>query len=482
MTGPREVSPTCSRDVTWRIRSTFAVLSAMQATLLFAMMIIVVALPEIQGELQFSAADGALVNAAYPVSFCGLLLVAGRLGDVYGHRRALIVGLIVFAVGSTIAVVGVSLGAFLLTRLLQGVGAALAAPAGTAIVGRLYLDRGRYARAIAVWGALPMVGGTVGLLVGGPLVSWGTWRAVFLVPAGAAMVAAVVLLCMLGADPIGRRREVGLIGALLATVAIGAVCYGFIDGGHSGWRATNLFAVGAGVVAGVVYVMTQAGSRDPLVPLGLLRSHGMLTGLFAMAAGATGVFSVSYFIPQYLIGVLGFTPAHSSIAYVPYSLAVIAALVLGRPFLDRFGPRVLAVVGLLVGAAGLLLLATISSYSPADPAMAGMVLFPLGALLTFSGAAVIALKDVESDYAGIAGGLLNAATELGPTIGYAVLVAIFASWATPVSVGGVSATSGIGPALSVASALFVTAAVVVSVGGGRTRIGRRSPWEGEAPR
>ncbi|UED86217.1 MFS transporter [Streptomyces profundus] len=445
-------------------RALFTLLASVQAALLMAMMVLGVALPEVREALSLTADELALVSAAYPVSFCGLLLLGGRLGDVYGHRAVFGAGCGVFVAGSVGVGVAVGFGSLVAARFAQGAGAALAAPAALALAGGLFDDAGARRRAVALWGALPAAGGALGLVAAGPVVAFASWRWVTAVPVLVVTVALAAVRRLPATRPVAGQR-VDVRGAALVTCGLAACCYGLIRVTSPSARWTALALLLAGAVALLGFAALDRRGDDPLVPLWLFGSAGRLTGLVALGAGAAGVFSLSYFLPLHLQQNVGLSPLGTSTAYLPYAAVLLAASAVSGRVTSAWGPRRTALLGLLTASVGLALLSLIgvqNTYSAA--LLAGMLLFPAGVTLLFSAGAVLALDGVPSSHAGVAGGLLNAAVETGPTLGFAALVSL-AAGATALTGDGqgdaAALSAGYGTALAATAVAYLLLAAVV---------------------
>ncbi|MDT0268979.1 MFS transporter [Streptomyces sp. DSM 44915] len=449
----------------------YGLLASVQVALLMAMMVLNVALDEVRHTLSLTAAELALVNAAYPVAFCGLLLLGGRLGDVRGHRVVFLAGCAVFVAASVGAGASVGFGSLLAARFGQGVGAALAAPAALALAGGLFEEPAARRRALAVWGGLPAVGGALGLVTGGPLVAVASWRWVSTVPVLVVAVALAAWRRLPAGRPVAGQR-VPVVGALLVTSGLSASCYGLITVTAAPSPGPALAVLLAGAAALAAFATVERRGAQPLVPSGLFGSARRLTGLVALGAGAAGVFTLSYFLPLHLQQREGLGPGLTSAAYLPYAVVLVAVSAGSGRLTARLGPRRALTVGLSSAAAGLAVLSLIAL--PAAPQvlpLVGTLLFPAGVALVFAAGAVIALDGVPARHAGVAGGLLNAAVETGPTLGFAALVSLAAGASTALGDGGDAAARslGYGVALAATAAAYLLLAAVAHRTIGPTR-------------
>jgi MFS family permease len=463
-----------------RPNATFVVLGTVQVTLIATMTVISVALPAIQRELDLSDTGLALVNNAYPVSFCGLLLFGGRLGDLLGRRSTFLLGTGIFAVASGAAGLAPGLVPLLLARLGQGCGAALAAPAALALLGAVYPDPRRARRAVAVWGGLPVAGATAGLLLSGVVVEWLSWRWAFAAAIAIAIAVFALTPRLVPKVPAADRQRPDLAGAALATAGMTTLCFGLVTAGERGWSSpTVLGAVLGGAFLLVAFVGVESRVRAPLVAPRFFRSRRRATGLVAVMLASSATTAVTFYLPLYFQQVRGFSAAATSAAFVPYALAMFGTgLVTGR-LVPRLGDRWATVVGLSLAAVGLFLIAPLR----VPLLFAGLVLFPIGVSLVFSAGTVAALDEVPADQAGLSGGVLNTAMEGGPALGFAVLVSVSASHTVGLRAAGVAAsvaaTSGYGLAIAVTAIAYVLFAAVAA---GSLRTGRRRERRGGADR
>lgn len=402
----------------------FALLGTVQVTLIATITVITVALPAIRRDLRIDDSGLVLVTAAYGLAFGGLLLPGGRLADRYGPRRVFAAGMSVFGAASVLAGLAPSAGTLLAARSAQGAGAALTAPAALALVGTVFPDPRRRGRAIALWGVLSGVGATAGNVLSGVLVTWFAWRWLFLGPlivSAVAVAAAPALPSPAAAPGTGGRGEPGRIdlpGTALAVAGPALLIYGLQ---RSVWAAV------AGLVFLAAFAVIERRSPAPLVRPALVAGRAL--PLLATALTAAAMAAAFFLLALYLQQVRGLSPLRTSALFALTTPPLMAAGAISARLVPRLGAHRVLGCGLAVAAAGLFLLGGLGV------PYAGLLVFPLGAGLAFSGAAVAALAGVPDREAGAAGGLLNTAMELGPPVGIAALTAIAAAHSPDAAAG-----------------------------------------------
>lgn len=403
----------------------FALLAVMQMVLIAGITVMTVALPAVQRDFGISTTGLALVTAAYGLSFGGLLMLGGRLADQFGRRRTFRIGVVIFGCGSISAAVAPGFAALVAARFVQGLGAALVAPAALALVGVIYSDSRQLAKMSAIWGGVNGIGATAGILLSGVVVTFGSWRWTFVVPALIACAIAVLASRLLPAPP-PRPAALDIPSALLVTFGISAVSFGFLRAGERVWTAPD---VSAAIIAGAVllagFFLRQARTAEPMLPPAFLAMPRRVTGVAAIFVMAGGMATTMFLLSLYLQQELGYSPLRTSAAFLPFGLAqVVTSLFAGR-FVGRFGARPATVLGLALVASGLVMLSTLNTESVyVGTLLAGLLAFAVGAAFAFSGAMVAATDDVPDDQAGLSGGVVNTAMETGPTVGFAVLIAL----------------------------------------------------------
>ncbi|MEW1912858.1 MFS transporter [Kitasatospora sp. NPDC085895] len=439
------ITPTSTGAPAPRTAPGFALLGTVQATLIFTLMAISVPLPDIGREFGLDHSRLVLLNAAYGLSFAALLLLGGRLTDRYGGRRMLTTGLVVLGLASIAAPLAPGYTALLLLRFLQGAAAALVAPAGMGVLKTLLPGPAAYGRAMATWGGLSVLGATTGNLASGAVASWLSWRWMFAVPVVVAAAALALAPALLPRDPArDRRPALDLPGAVLATAGTVLVSYGLVLTETGGWQLP--LALGLLVLA--AFVLRERRAAEPLLPLGFLRGGRRLLGLAATLLSAGGTATLFLLLTLHLQQDLGWTPLATSGAFLPYAAALLLGGQAAGPLVGRVGPKAVTAIGLATGAAGLFALAHLGTGSGYLPLVPGLVLLPFGAALAFAGAAVLATDGVPKEQIGLAGGVLNTAMELGPTVLLTALLTVGPGGAALAAAGALFALTALAGALT----------------------------------
>jgi EmrB/QacA subfamily drug resistance transporter len=390
--------------------------------------VIITALPSIAQSLHFSPASLTWVQSAYALTFGGLLLLGARMGDILGRRRTFMAGVALFTFASLLGGLAQSQAWLLSARAVQGVGAAIAAPATLALLTTTFREGPERTRALAAYSAVAGGGGSVGLVLGGMLTSWMSWRwGLWInVPVGAALLWLAPRV-LPETEPTPGRFDVP--GALASTVGMTALVYGFVRAAEAGWGDTltiTAFAV-AGVV-GALFVGIERAAVQPVTPLRLFASRPRVGAYVARMLLVGGMFSMFFFLSQYLQGVRGFSPLQTGIAFLPMT-AVMFSMVRVVPRLSaRWGDTRLLLTGVsvaLTGMAGLSRLSETTSYFPGIAIPLVLLGVGMGAALAPLTAAGIA--GVEPADAGAASGVLNAAQQLGASLGVSILATVVAS-------------------------------------------------------
>jgi EmrB/QacA subfamily drug resistance transporter len=432
--------------------------------------IVNVALPSVKRDLGFSQSDLAWVLNAYLISFGGLLMLAGRLGDLVGQRRVFLAGLAVFTGASAICATAESQGLLIAARFVQGIGCALTSAVILGMIVRLFPEPRDQAKAFGVYGFVASAGGSIGLLVGGVLTQALDWHWIFFinVPIGIA----TALFAVKVIDPhegIGLRQGADVPGAVLLTAGLMLGVYTILQVSTSGWGAPRTLELGAvSVVLLAGFFARQARIATPLIPLRLFRSREVSGANSVQALLVVGMFGMFFLGALYLQQVLGYDALHVGLAFLPATIAMgIASLRLSGPLTLRFGPLAALLPGLfLVGVALLLFARTPAHAVYAADLLPAMTLMGLGAGLSFPTLTNVAMSGATSTDSGLASGLVNTSLNVGGAIGLAVL-ATFASERThSLLAGGHPTAAALDSGYHVAyliAATLVAAAIVLAL-------------------
>jgi EmrB/QacA subfamily drug resistance transporter len=387
--------------------------------------IVNVALPAIQDDLGFSQSSLAWVVNAYLIAFGGLLLLAGRFGDLLGRRDVFLSGLTLFTLASLLCGVAQTEEMLVVARFVQGIGGALTSAVILGMIVTMFPEPREQAKAIGVYSFVASAGGSIGLLLGGFLTQAISWHWIFFVNLPIAAVTGVLALRLLQRDKgLGFERGADVLGALLIVASLMLGVYTIVEASDYGWGSAHTLGFGAGAAALLAaFVVREARAANPLVPLRIFRSRNLTGANLIQALMVAGMFGMFFLGALYLQRVLGFDSLEVGLAFLPVT-AIIGTLSLGfsARLNLRFGPRATLLPGLLSIAGGLLLFSQISvDGSYFSDVLPAMVLIGIGAGLSFPAVMSLAMSGVAPEDAGLASGLVNTTLQVGGAIGLAVL-------------------------------------------------------------
>jgi len=393
--------------------------------------IVNIALPSAQHALGFSNADRQWVVTAYSLAFGGLLLLGGRLSDLLGRRRMLIIGLVGFAAASAVGGAATSFGLLVIGRGAQGAFGALLAPAALSTLTVTFTDPAERGKAFGVYGAIAGGGGAVGLLLGGVLTEYLSWRWCLYVNVILGIVAVVGAVRLLGAQTRDPDVRIDWPGTVLVVAGLVAVVYGLSEADTAGWGApTTIALLVSGVVLLAVFVLVEQRVQHPLLPLRIVLNRFRGGAYLAIGLSAIGVFGIFLFLTYYLQLTLAYSPVKSGLAFLPMIAAIVAASTISSGVLmPRTGPRPLIPLGLLLGAVGLAVLALQLGLrtSYLDWILPALLLVGAGLGLVFGCALNTATYGTGAADAGVASALVNTNQQVGGSIGTALLNTLAAS-------------------------------------------------------
>ena len=408
--------------------STLVLLCAVQFLDIADSAIVNVALPSIQRSLDFSQQNLQWVASGYILTYGGFLLLGGRLADLLGRRRMLIAGLAVFAVSSLAAGLAQDSGVLVAARLVQGVGAALMAPAALSALTTSFRQGTDRNTALGVWGAISGMAAAAGVFLGGVLSAGPGWRWVFFVnPPICVLVAAGALILL--ANDRGRSFSGTLFdsqGAVLVTGGMLLLVYSLVRGPIAGWGSAQSIATMAGSAAMLAaFVANEVRSRNPLLPLAILRVKGLVAADLTQLIAFCGFFSLFFYATLYMQEVLGYSPLRAGVAYLPITAGFAVAGGMASQLVTRIGTRPVVVAGCLIAAAGIYWVSRVPVHgSYVTDLLPGFLVMSLGAGAVFVSVTAAANAGVPADKAGLAAGLLNSSQQVGSALGLAILSAV----------------------------------------------------------
>ena len=403
-----------------------AIMLGAQLMIILDMTVVNIALPHIQSNLHFSPTSLSWVLNGYTLTSGGLLLLGGRAGDILGRRRMFIAGISLFTLASLAGGLADSAGLLLAARAVQGVGGALAAPAVLALIVSSFPEGRERTRALGIYMGVITGGSSLGLVLGGVITEWLSWRWVLFinVPIGIAVVAIAPLFV---AETPRLPGRFDLAGALTATAGVTALVYGFIRAASSGWGDhLGLAAFAAAALLLVLFGLTETRARQPITPLRLFADVSRSGSFVARLLLIAGMFGVFFFLTQFLQKIMGFSPLRAGVAFLPMTLALFTASRLAPRLMPRLGTKPLMIAGMLPAIAAL---AWLSRVSPATAYWSGvfgpMMLLGLGVGLVFVPLTTTSLAGVPAADSGAASGLVNMLQLVGGALGLGVLVAVY---------------------------------------------------------
>ncbi len=431
--------------------------------------IVNVALPSIRTDLGFSATSLAWVVNAYLLTFGGFLLLGGRLGDLFGHRRLFLIGVSLFTLASVACGLATTQGLLVAARAVQGLGGAVVSAVALSLIMNLFTEPAERAKAMGVFGFVLSGGGTLGVLLGGALTDAFSWHWIFLVnvPIGIAVYILSLRLVPATGGSAGGRLDVA--GAVTVTASLMLAVYAIVNGNQEGWTSAQtlgLLVGAAGLMA--AFLTIEARVSAPLVPLGLFRLRNLATANVVGVLWSAAMFAWFFISALYLQEVLGYTPLEVGLAFLPATLIMGAfSISLSAKLIMRFGIKTPLATGLLLAALGLLLFVR----APVDgnfvvDVIPSMILLGCGAGMAFNPVLLAAMSDVAPEQSGLASGIVNTSFMMGGALGLAILASLAASRTDSLTSSGhgpLFALNGGYHAAFFVGALFAAAAAVLSL-------------------
>ena len=439
---PEEVEP-AETDGTTRLGWALVLISIAQLMVVLDSTIANIALPYIKADLGFTDSSLTWVVTGYALAFGGLLLLGGRLGDLYGRRRIFMAGLVVFALASLLGGIAANEALLLGARGLQGFGAALASPAALALITTTFPAGPARNRAFAIYAAMSGAGAAVGLILGGWLtgssldvlgITLDGWRMTFLINVPIGLIAAAVTPRVL-AESKAHGGGLDIPGAVTATLGLLGVVYGLSRAAQEGWTdAITLATLIGGALLLVLFAWVESRAEHPLLPIRIFQSRTRAASFVAMMLMPAAMFSMFFYLSLYIQNVMGYSPLKAGFAFLPFSAGIVVAAGISSNLVNRIDPRFIAGVGTLM--AGIALFgfsrlpydasfpATDVTGSYASDILPFIVLMSLGMGATFVPLTLTAVHHVRAEDSGIGSGVLNTMQQVGGALGLATLATV----------------------------------------------------------
>jgi len=441
--------------------------------------IVNVALPSIRADLHFSQTALVWVVNAYMLTFGGFLLLGGRLGDLFGHRRLFLSGLILFTAASVGCGLAPSQAVLIAARAVQGLGGAVVTAVALSLIMGLFTENAERAKAMGIYGFVCSAGGSIGVLLGGFLTTTLNWHWIFLVNVPIGMLTYAFCLRLLPHAPgTASGAKLDVAGALTVTTSLMLAVYAIVNGHESGWTSTQTLAtLSAAVALLIAFLVIETRVHNPLMPLSLFRLRNVATANGAGVLWAAAMFAWFFISALYLQLVLGYNAMQVGLSFLPANLIMAAfSLGLSAKIVLRFGIRIPLAIGLLFAAAGLALFAR----APLDggfiaDVLPGMTLLGIGAGIAFNPLLLGAMSDVAPGESGLASGMVNTAFMMGGALGLAVLASFAAARSDVLLAEGASSVASLNGGYQLAFLLGAACAATAAVAGGifmRTRAPR----------
>jgi len=429
-----------------------------------------VALPSIQRGLHFSPSSLQWVVNAYTLVFGGFLLLGGRAGDLIGRKRLFLIGTALFSAASLLNGLAQSSGMLIAGRGLQGLGGALLSPAALSIITTTFTDQTERTRALGVWSAIAAGGGAVGLVLGGALTQLASWEWIFIVnvPVGVATILATLRYVPESRADV-KHRAFDLAGAITVTAGLVVLVYAIVKAQAFGWgsaRTIGLIAASMALLA--AFVAIERRSVAPLIRLSIFRIKTLAVADGVLLLVASGMFGMFFFASLYVQEILGYSPLHAGLAFLPVTGGIVVGAGVAQPLVKRAGVRNVAVLGIVLATIGMVVLAQVPVHGTyAGDLLPGLLPLSIGMGLVFVPITLMATGGVNANDAGLASGLFNTAQQVGGSLGLAILSTLAASKTSSVLGdlhGSVSAAATSAAKVSGYHVAFTAAAVMLAAG------------------
>ena len=425
-----------------------------------------VALPSIRADLGFTETTLVWVVNAYMLTFAGFLLLGGRLGDLFGHRKLFLLGITLFTLASAACGLAGSQGFLITARAVQGLGGAVVSAVSLSLIMSLFTSPEDRAKAMGIYGFVGAGGGSVGVLLGGVLTSALSWHWIFLVnlPIGVAVYAACVALLPVS-KPLADRARLDVTGAITVTASLMLAVYAIVHGNEAGWTsAQTLVQLCIAIALMIAFLVIESRVSHPLMPLHMFALRNVATANGVGVLWAAGMFAWFFISALYMQRLLNYSAIQVGLAFLPANIIMaVFSLGLSARLVMRFGIRAPLSLGLLLAAFGLLLFARVPVGGAFVPdVLPGMVLLGLGAGMAFNPLLLAAMSEVAPDESGLASGVVNTSFMMGGALGLAILASLAAARTDGLAAAGASAVTALNGGYRLAFLLGASAVLLAS--------------------
>ncbi|HWI43586.1 MAG TPA: MFS transporter [Nocardioides sp.] len=407
----------------WRA---LGVLGLIQFMLVLDVTVVNVALPDIQHDLDFTPSGLAWVVDGYVLAAGGLLLLGGRLADMLGRRRVFMVGVLLFGVASATCGAATSSEMLVVSRFVQGLGEAMAAPASMGLIALLFPDPQERIKALGLWGGIAGLGGTSGTVISGAVVDLASWEWIFYINLPVAAFALLAVPRLVSESRMESRHRPDFLGAITGTAGLVLVVYGLIEAASWSWGSAHVLLPllgGLGLVA--LMVLIEARSSDPLIPLSFFRNRTRVVTNLVTLFFSSGFFTYFFLLTLHEQNVMGYSPLKSGLSYLPFGITIGAGIGLGTALMPRLGVKRLLATGFLLSALGLFLTSLITPDGAyASHILPGMIALGLGSGLSFPAFGNASLHEVTGEDSSLASGVQAAVQQIGGALGLATLATL----------------------------------------------------------
>jgi EmrB/QacA subfamily drug resistance transporter len=436
-----------------------AIVLGAQLMIILDMTVVNIALPHIASGLHFSEPSLSWVLNAYTLTFGGLLLLGGRAGDILGRRRVFIAGIALFTVASLAGGLATSAAWLLAARAVQGVGGAIASPAVLALIAASFSEGRERTRALSIYTAVAMGGGSLGLVLGGVITEWVSWRWVLFINVPIGILVALTAPLFL---PESERQpgRFDLAGAFTSTAGMASLVYAFIQAASHGWgNRLTIAAVAAAVVLLTLFLVNESRVAQPITPLRLFADRGRAGSYVTRLLLVAGMFGMFYFLTQFVQEELGFSPLRAGLSFLPMTGALFAVSRFSPRLMARFGGKALMVAGLIPAVVGMTWLSRISPSSDYLSGVLGpMLLLGAGMGVAFVPLTMASLAGVRPQESGAASSMVNVTQQVGGSLGLAILVTAYST-----AIKHQSVVHAMGSAFTLAAIFDLIALLIVVV-------------------